>query len=387
MSSSLLMVRRSRSISRGRDRPVRSFRSAGCRNRVTRYISGSSRTSTTRSRFRRRCGSSHCCRRRPRTANRSVSVWQRRNLVPPVNLVWEYRPKADQDVWLRLNVLADESVAFTRDGYIDVEGPQSIEPSIEPSLKTLVAEKRYWVRVRLDQNTYPAGHPARLEFFVPNSVDAVNLQTERRLEPIGQSNGNANQTFDVPKRPVQTGSLKLEVRPASGDPETDWIEVPDLIKSKPNDRHYQLDAALGRITFGDGNRGVIPTSGAAIVATVWRYGGGTAANSIEAGAIKTIVDQTQGIEKVTNVRRPAGGADEEPLQDFKRRAPGELRRNGRAISKGDFETIARSIGGVRGVKALGGRHPTFRMSPCPAPLPCSSSRTRIRCRRARPPSC
>jgi predicted phage baseplate assembly protein len=281
------------------------------------------------------------------------------DLVPPVDLVWEYRPKADQDVWLRLNVLADESVALTRDGYIDVEGPQAIEPSIDPSLKALVAEMRYWVRVRLDQNMYPAGRPPQLEFFVPNSVDAVNLQTEKRLEPIGQSNGNANQTFDVPKRPVQPGSLKLEVRPVDGDPETDWIEVPDLVESKRDDRHYQLDAGLGRITFGDGNHGVIPTSGAAIVPTTWRYGGGTAANSVEAGAIKTIVDQTQGIEKVTNVRRPAGGADEEPLQDFKRRVPGELRRNGRAISENDFETIARSIGGVRGVKALGGRHPDF----------------------------
>ena len=64
-------------------------------------------------------------------------------LVPPVDLVWEYRPRADQDVWLRLNVLADESVALTRDGYVDVDGPQTLEPSIEPSLKALVGEKRY----------------------------------------------------------------------------------------------------------------------------------------------------------------------------------------------------------------------------------------------------
>ena len=279
--------------------------------------------------------------------------------VAPVDLVWEYRPKADQDVWLRLNVLADESVALTRDGYIDVEGPASIEPSVDAAVKALAGEPRFWIRVRQDQNNYPVGRPPQLECFLPNSVDAINLQTETRQEPIGQSNGNANQTFDVPKRPVQPGSLTLEIRPAESDPETVWKEVADLFNSKRDDRHYQLDAALGRITFGDGERGVIPTSGAGIVAVTWRHGGGTAANDVEPGAIKTIVDQTPGIEKVTNVRRPAGGNDEETLEQFRRRAPGELRRGGRAITEEDFATIVKTIGGVKAVKALGGRHPDY----------------------------
>src|SRR6185503_20120974 len=138
---------------------------------------------------------------------------------------------AGQDVWLRLNVLEDESVAFTRDGYIDVDGPTTIEPSVDPAVKAVAAEPRFWIRVRQDQNNYPSGRPPQLEFFLPNSVDAINLQTENRQEPIGQSNGNANQTFDVPKRPVQPGSLVLEIRPADSDPETDWLEVEDLFTS------------------------------------------------------------------------------------------------------------------------------------------------------------
>jgi predicted phage baseplate assembly protein len=244
---------------------------------------------------------------------------------------------------------------------VDVEGPQTIEPSEDPALKALVAEKRYWVRVRLDQNNYPAGRPPRLEYYLPNAVGAVNLETEKDRD-LGTSNGRANQYFDLPldERPVYPGSLKLEVRPADGPAETDWAPVRDLFASTREDRHFALDEAAGRIIFGDGRHGVIPTSGAQIVALTWRHGGGRTANEIEPGGIRTMVDQTPGIERVINVRKPTGGTDEETLQDFRRRAPSELRRGGRAITAGDFEVVAKSVGGVKSAKALAGRHPDHR---------------------------
>jgi len=98
------------------------------------------------------------------------------DLVAPVDLVWEFRPKAAEAVWERLRVLDDKSVAFTRDGYIHVEGPDSIEAVKEPALAGLVDEERYWIRVRLDQGSYLK--PPRLEYLRPNVVDAVNLVTE-----------------------------------------------------------------------------------------------------------------------------------------------------------------------------------------------------------------
>ena len=284
---------------------------------------------------------------------------QNRDLVPPVDLVWEFRPTNAPDAWERLNVFADSTVAFTRDGYVDVEGPQTIDPSLEPALNALVTDKRYWLRVTLDQNNYPVGRAPRLDYFLPNSVDAINLQTEKGEQQIGVSNGRADQYFDLPAHPIYPGSLTLEVRPADTAAETDWVAVPDLFASTRDDRHFQLDEAAGRITFGDGSRGVIPTSGAVIVVTKWSHGGGRAANDIQPGAIKTIVDQTPGIEKVTNVRQPVGGADEEAVQDFKRRAPSDLRRGGRAITAVDFETVAKSTGGVKTARALGGRHPDY----------------------------
>ena len=278
------------------------------------------------------------------------------NLVPPVDLAWEYRPKKDQDTWERLNLFSDETVAFTRDGYIDVEGPQDIEPSVDVGIRTVVADPHYWLRVRLDQNVYPVGRAPRLEHFLPNSVDAINLTTEQE-EFLGTSNGRAEQSFEFREHPVDPDSLVIAVQ--SGEVSQMWERQEDFFHSKPTDEHFALDAAAGRVTFGDGMSGEIPTAGAEIIAKVWRHGGGAVGNRVGPGAVKTMVTQVAGIEKVTNVRPATGGADEEALADFIKQAPRHLRSGGRAVTDRDFESVAESIDGVRKAKALSGRHPDY----------------------------
>jgi len=280
-------------------------------------------------------------------------------VIAPVDLVWEYRPNATQDAWERLNVLQDSTAALTRDGYIEVEGPQAIEPSVDASLKQKVPEPHYWLRLRLDQGNYPAGRPPRLEFLLPNCVDAVNLVTEgERL--LGTSNGRADQFFDFPERPVDASSLKLEIRPPAGDTQTDWTRVDDFFVTGPDDRHYVLDEASGRITFGDGAQGQIVVAGATVVATTWRHGGSPVGNGVIAGAVKTMVSQIAGIEKVVNPRAAAGGAAEEDLQHFIKNAAGKLRNSDqRVVTAQDFEKRSLALGGVRKARALGGRHPDY----------------------------
>jgi predicted phage baseplate assembly protein len=300
-----------------------------------------------------------------RPAKDTVGVAQRageqdQDLVPPVTLAWEYRPKADQAAWEPLQVFDDGSVAFTRDGYVDVEGPAEIEPAEEPAVAALLGagEKRYWLRIRLDQNRYPAGRAPYLDQLLPNAVDAVQLASEEETL-LGTSSGRADQAFPFPQRPVDPGSLALEIRPANGAAEKDWTPAEDFYAATREDKVYVLDAAAGRVTFGDGTQGRIPPAGAAIVAAKWRHGGGKAGNDVAPGAVRTMVDQVRGIEKVTNPRSPAGGAEEESLDHFMKNAPGELRRNGRAVTEEDFETHARSIGGVLKARAVGGRHPDY----------------------------
>lgn len=278
------------------------------------------------------------------------------DLVAPVELVWEYRPKAAQDAWERLNVYRDESAAFTRDGYIDVEGPQEIEPTVETALTAQLPGAHYWLRVRLDQNTYRQGRAPHLDVLLPNAVDAVNLSTERQTT-LGSSNGHGGQTFDFPKRPVDPASMVITVTGNGDAADTAWVRVDDLYASGPGDRHYMLNANAGRITFGDGTMGLIPPAGAIIAAPLWRHGGGASGNRVAAGTVKTLVDPVAGVERVINPRAAAGGSEEQPLDDFIKTTPAKLRAEKGAVTASDFESHARSIAGVAKAKALGGRHP------------------------------
>ena len=56
-----------------------------------------------------------------------------------------------------------------------------------------------------------------------------------------------------------------------------WKRVASLDCSGPNDRHYILDRRTGKISFGDGERGQIPTTGSSIQAT-YRLGAGDDGN-------------------------------------------------------------------------------------------------------------
>lgn len=276
------------------------------------------------------------------------------DLVAPVSLVWEYRPKADRDVWERLNVLRDDSVAFTRDGYIEVAGPDTIEPS--KALGDLVDQPMYWLRVRLDQKSYPPGRAPRLEYLLPNTVDAENLSTDRDAV-LDSSSGRGGQVLQLPRRPIDPASLDLVVR--HGNQDVRWERQDDFQNSTRESRHYVLNAATGTVTFGDGVNGLIPTAGDLIVARSFRYGGGAAANRVTPGGVQGMVSQVAGIEKVTNVRAPTGGADEQTLADFERSAPALLRRRGRVVTADDFEQEARTIDGVRQAKAIASRHPDY----------------------------
>jgi predicted phage baseplate assembly protein len=281
-----------------------------------------------------------------------------RDLVPPVDLAWEHAVDPDHNLWEGLSMLGDTSVALTRDGTMTVAGPREAHPGVPPGLAAQVATPHYWLRLRLDQNSYAQGRAPYLEHFLPNAVEAVNLSTGEATV-LGPSNGRAGQSFALPRHPVDAGSLRIEVTPAGGTAQTDWVRVDDFFASHAQDKHFVLDAAAGTVRFGDGVAGMIPLAGATIAAPVWRHGGGAAGNAVEPGGVKIMSRQLAGIDKVSNPRAASGGADEQDLDDFLRTAPGRLRSDRGAVSASDFELYATSVAGVRKARALGARHPDY----------------------------
>src|SRR5260370_9352227 len=124
---------------------------------------------------------------------------------PTVALVWEDRPAADKTRWRRLNVFKDDSVSFTREGYIFVEGPK--EPAATQEEK--VSEERFWLRVRVAAGSYPAGRAPVVDFIRANIVEAENLATVRD-EFLGTSEGLPDQSFTLSKIPLRSDSIDLE---------------------------------------------------------------------------------------------------------------------------------------------------------------------------------
>ncbi len=263
---------------------------------------------------------------------------------PPVSLVWEYRHPANPTRWRSLSMFEDGSTAFTREGYLLLEGPTEIAATAEGK----VTEPRFWIRARLAAGSYGPGVTPQVDLIRPNTVQALNLATVRQ-ELVGVSDGLPKQTFTLSRTPVAPDSLTLTVDDVA------WKRVDDFLSSGV-DTHYVLNNNTGQILFGDGKRGEIPPAGVEIVAVAYRYGGGTAGN-VDAAKITTIMTSVTGVDKVTNERPAVGGRDEQNVDELKEQAPALLRCRNRAVTADDFASLAAQAGGVAKATAIPLAHP------------------------------
>ena len=267
---------------------------------------------------------------------------------PPVNLVWEYRGPTD---WVRMNIFADESLAFTREGYIRLERPAQIKAF---KIDRLHEEELLWIRARIDGATYQAGRAPHIDIIRPNTVDAINFSTDRN-RVLGTSIGHASEAFPLGRRPVEPESIVIQV----GESTEPWIRKDDFLSSKKDDPHFVVDAGAGTIQFGDGKHGRIPPAGTVIMATQFRWGGGPRGNLATAGLIKDMTGSVTGIEKVSNERAATGGGEEQSLDEIIAEGPQYLRRRNRAVTPDDFASFAKDVNGVRNAVAGPCRHPDF----------------------------
>lgn len=285
---------------------------------------------------------------------------------PPVDLVWEYRHPDQPDRWRSLTLFKDETAAFTREGYILVEGPEKVAVSNEGRLIDPASEQRFWLRCRAVSGAYPLGKEPKIEFIRPNTVRARSVTTVRD-EVLGKSDGTPNQFFELRHQPILLSSrldgnseendLLLEVE-AAGPESEPWTRVDDFLASAPDDTHFILKAAAGTIHFGDGLQGRIPAGDAEIVAKHYRYGGGESSN-VPSGSIVIPLTTLTGVDSVTNERGAVGGRDEQTVDDLKAKAPCVLRHRNRAVTVEDFAALAKRAGGVLKATTLSETHPDF----------------------------
>ena len=310
-------------------------------------------------------------------------------------LVWEY---SDGLAWQRLTV-EDETHDLRVPGIASFIGPEDMGPMAR------FGTPRHWLRARLNEDG-PPGEPT-FAAILPNAVWVTQRDTIVD-EPIGASTGQASQVLTFRQVPVLPGQ-RIEVRELAGpranvewrilavallgdDPrvlqglETElaaegdlddlqrgplrlrrdrlkrvteawvrWEERISLFSSGPDDRHYALDRAHGRLIFGDGVNGRVPPLGAPIAARSYMTGGGRAGN-VGARAISQLLGAVGGVQSVFNAHAAEGGADAESPEQVAVRGPRSVRHRGRAVLAGDYETMAREASpSVAVARALPGR--------------------------------
>src|SRR5690606_17293789 len=203
-------------------------------------------------------------------------------------VVWEYSTTRG---WEPLAV-SDGTHAFTTSGFVDFIAPE------DWTAARRFTEDRHWLRARLEMGGF--AKPPRITRVLTNVVEAHH-HTTIRGEILGSSDGTPLQSYTVLQSPLLEGE-QIAVREHHVPPPDEiedlgegavqqigddgvgecwvtWRRVDSFFESGPKSRHYTIDYMNGRITFGDGRRGMIPPEGLNnVVAVLYRVGGGSAGN-------------------------------------------------------------------------------------------------------------
>jgi hypothetical protein len=268
-------------------------------------------------------------------------------------------------IWPLIPAPMEGTGNFTRDGYMNLTVPMNWtaqKPSIWPlttptTLADTIDKSLFWIGLRIG-NLSPNPLTLELDYILFNNAHATNALTVKNPELLGTSNGAPFQFFDLVnaplfKRPAATDPydhLTVQVRqPLIGGnfgAWTTWIRVDDFPKGAGN--FYRLDPVLGRINFGnfdailspDGH-GTIPSAESEIQALTYRYVVGGAVGNVAPSTITVLRTPLAGQVGVKNPGVAENGADEESIEETKRRGPLALRNRYRAVTAEDYEYLAR----------------------------------------------
>jgi predicted phage baseplate assembly protein len=263
---------------------------------------------------------------------------------PP--LLWE---AWDGYGWAPCDVDRDGTGGLNRDGDVVLHLPKSHAVSV------IQQQRAGWVRARVlkpepDQPTYSASPIIKglSAFTIGGTAEAVNAELVEN-EILGASEGVPGQRFELRHRPVVPGGSAAILEVSGIDGWQEWKQVQDFVDSKPEDRHFVLDAVAGEVALGPGvrepdgvlrNYGAVPTKGARLRLRSYLIGGGRKGN-VARSTITVLKSSIPYVSRVQNRRAAEGGVDGEDIENAKVRGPIVLRTRDRAVTMEDYEHLAR----------------------------------------------
>ncbi len=142
---------------------------------------------------------------------------------------------------------------------------------------------------------------------------------------------------------VSEDRIRLGTDIRTGDINAVWVRweaVDNLLFAGSRDRVYTLERSTGRVLFGDGEHGAIPTAGSDnIMARSYRHGGGETGN-FDVGEVNELLAGVlaQGVD---NVRAADGGSGGGTFADIVERGGHTIRHRRQALTAQDYEDLAR----------------------------------------------
>jgi predicted phage baseplate assembly protein len=154
-------------------------------------------------------------------------------------------------------------------------------------------------------------------------------------------------------RPELFDDIKVLVEAEDGTRE-EWKRLDDMLSASKDDKVYVVDPVDGTLTFGNGIRGrMLPVGSNNIIVDTYRVVPGAKGN---VGPHEIVVGEGAAAKvNVTNLLPAVGGRDAESIEEIVRRAPSILTSRDRAVTRADFEIIAREASGEVSRAACNGR--------------------------------
>lgn len=169
-----------------------------------------------------------------------------------------------------------------------------------------------------------------------------------KYSPINNGESASDQSFRLSAKNVDTDTI--EIVDSSGRV---WGKVDTLTFCNSTDRVFRADLQEDGtilLSFGDGQRGVVPAIGDVLLIS-YRVTEGLK-GQIGSGKVTILRDfifdpdgESVSIT-VTNLESSTGGSDEESEEEIKKYAPGVIKSQYRAVTVGDFEALASTVEGV-----------------------------------------
>jgi len=292
------------------------------------------------------------------------------------SLEWEYTGRnAFATRWFKLDTF-DKTNNLSSSGVLIFGGPPDF------SRQQMFGRDLYWMRVvnydgRFDRTENRPVVPQARGLYM-NTTRVIQRESTSTVT-FANPGGEAWLTFDLPRTPIVKAEVwveestqldegekkallndrqleRRELQDEWGNLQQLWIKwerVDDLALSGAGDRHYTMDYSSGRVAFGDNRHGRIPPRSISNNIEIKYWVGGGSNGNVAAHQITLLRNSLPYIDGVFNPQAACGGCDKERFEEAFSRGPQTIKHYGRAVTAGDFETMAREVSAnVARVKCL-----------------------------------